>query len=303
MTALGLDIGGSSIKAVLVRGCRVVGVARSASYTRPDRDRLRECLRMCWQSLQAPNDVHIVGLCLPGVLAADRSMVVQAVNLPGLERVPLHDLVAGTLERNVSITVFNDAHATTFGYWIEHPSNDRMLGLAIGTGVGACVLDSGRWLTITDASSGHIGQIDVGPCGGEHDQPLGPDGGRNTLEGYLGARALLARYGDAFPDMLGSIPMDDPPMRALVRTLRICHAIYQPQRVVLLGGVGIRLAPQLNAIRHAVCTELTSLARPGWTLEVGTSDHHAAAGAACLATMPPGSERSPVCANAQRPNS
>lgn len=287
MTALGLDIGGSSIKAALVRGSRVVGIVRSAPYARPDRDQLQARLRTCWQSLQAPAEVQKVGLCLPGVLSPDRSSVVQAVNLPGLEGVPLQDLIGGVLERSVSIAVFNDAHATTFGYWMEHPSDDRMLGLAIGTGVGACVLDGGRWLSITGASSGHVGQIDVGPCSGEHDQPLGPDGGRNSLEGYLGAQALHARYGDAFPDLLGSLSMDEPPMRALVRTLRICHAIYQPQRVVLLGGVGIRLAPQLDAIRHAVCTELTSLARPGWTLEAGTSDHHAAAGAACLATTPP----------------
>lgn len=283
MTALGLDIGGTSIKAAVVRDHEVVGVARSASYAKPDRAGLEACLRACWQSLASPAEVQAVGLCLPGILSPDRSMVVQAVNIPGLEAVPLRDLVGGVLGRDVRPAVFNDAHAATYGYWMQRPSDDRMLGLALGTGVGACVLDAGEWLSITGASSGHIGQIDVGPCGRDGDQPLGPDGGRNSLEGYLGVEALRARYGEEFPDRLASLSTDEPPMRALVRTLRICHAIYQPQRVVLLGGVGIRLSAQLPELKRAACVELTAVAREGWTLESGNTDHHAAAGAGWLA--------------------
>lgn len=280
MRALGLDIGGTSIKAALVEDASIIGTARSPTYLRPDRAQLEASLTACCNALPGARAVQAVGLCLPGILASDRSMVLKAVNIPGIEGVPLRELVA-VLGRQAKGRVVNDAHASAFGYWKVRPSADRLLGLALGTGVGACVLDAGRWLSVTGGSSGHIGQIDVGPCG--EDQPLGPDGGRNSLEGYLGIEALRARYGEHFDERLGTLEIDEPPMRALARAVRICHAIYRPARVVLLGGVGIRLAPQLEAIRAAVASELTSVAQPGWTLEAGESDHHAAAGAGWLA--------------------
>ncbi|KAA0213204.1 MAG: ROK family protein [Leptolyngbya sp. PLA3] len=281
MRALGLDIGGTSIKAALVDEGSIIGATRSPPYQRPDRAQLDACLSACCDGLPGARDAHCVGLCLPGILAPDRSMVLNAVNIPGIERVPLRELVGSVLGRAAGLGVVNDAHASAFGYWREHRSDDRLLGLALGTGVGACVLDAGKWLSVTGGSSGHIGQIDVGPCGGE--PPLGPDGGRNSLEGYLGVEALRARYGDGFAERLGTLAIDEPPMQALVRALRICHAVYRPARVVLLGGVGIRLALRADAIRDAVARELTSVAQPGWTLEVGQSDHHAAAGAGWLA--------------------
>jgi hypothetical protein len=104
--------------------------------------------------------------------------------------------------------------------------------------------------------------------------------GGMTLEGYMGLPALRARYGDG---LAGVMRVDGPPVGALVRALRIAHAIYVPQRVVLLGGVGIRMGALVAGIREAVSDGLTSLAKPGWTLEVGESDFHAARGAAWLA--------------------
>jgi hypothetical protein len=72
----------------------------------------------------------------------------------------------------------------------------------------------------------------------------------------------------------------EPPLRALVRALRIAHAIYRPQHVCLTGGVGVRLNPLLNEIKGAVEEDLTRLARPGWTLTTGDDDYHAACGVA-----------------------
>jgi hypothetical protein len=53
---------------------------------------------------------------------------------------------------------------------------------------------------------------------------------------------------------------------------------------VLLGGVGIRLGASLESLRARVDDHLTSMARDAWTLEVGSTPHHAAIGAALLAS-------------------
>lgn len=284
MTALGFDIGGTSVKAALVRDGTTVATARSPAYAHPSTGELVAAMETCLGELGSPETITRIGLCLPGVLDPDRLRVQLCVNIPAIEGVSLVELVEAALPGAPHPKVFGDAHAAAFGYWHQHPGDGRLLALALGTGVGACVLDNGQLFRVTGQSSGHIGQIDVGCCShpGE-EEPIGPDGGRNSLEAWIGVPALRQRYGHDLASRVADIGIDDPPLRALVRAIRICHAIYHPQRIALLGGVGIRLAPKVEAIKHAVNQNLTSVADPSWTLETGTSDHHAATGAALLA--------------------
>lgn len=108
------------------------------------------------------------------------------------------------------------------------------------------------------------------------------------MESHMGLPALRARFGEdvgvlqaAVED--GRLRADRWPLCGLVRAMRIAHAIYLPERIVLLGGVGIRLRPLLGEMRALVADGLTSLAKPDWTLEAGESDFHAARGAAWMA--------------------
>jgi predicted NBD/HSP70 family sugar kinase len=152
--------------------------------------------------------------------------------------------------------------------------------LAIGTGVGAAVLDDGKPLSVDGDSPGHFGQLDVSI---EGHPAVGPDGGAGSLEGYLGAAALARCYGADPASWPAQMRVEDPPMRALVRAIRIAHALFRPHHVCLAGGVGIRLAGFAPALRLAVAEQLTDIARPDWTLTTGDSDFHAAQGAAKLA--------------------
>jgi hypothetical protein len=119
----------------------------------------------------------------------------------------------------------------------------------------------------------------------EGEPVIGPDGGAGSLEGYLGAGALRKRYGPDLYKAFEQMKPGDAPIRALARAIRIGHAIYRPHHVVLAGGLGIRLGHLLPALYALVETNLTDLARPDWTLTVGDSDFHAAAGAARLAAI------------------
>jgi predicted NBD/HSP70 family sugar kinase len=82
---------------------------------------------------------------------------------------------------------------------------------------------------------------------------------------------------------LASFGPDDPPMKALARAIRICHAMYCPHHVALTGGIGIRMKHLLPTIRQMVDKDLTRIAQPGWTLLCGTDEFHAAKGAAKFA--------------------
>jgi len=277
---LGIDIGGTAIKAVLLRDGAAFWSGRSAEYVRPDVAALRqaagEALTGC------PAGATVAGLCLPGLYDAAAGVVTCAVNVPGIEGLSIDGLLASVLRAPpTTVMVLTDARAAAHDIYTSRRLRGRLLALVLGTGVGAAVLDDGAVLRGIDGDSpGHLGRCDVSRG---DDDVVGPDGGAGGLEGYLGAPAIRARYGAPVSQVLPRLTVADPPIRALVRILRIAHAIYRPQHICLAGGIGIRLAHLMDAIHAGVSHRLTSIARPRWTLTRGDSDHQAAIGAAKLA--------------------
>jgi predicted NBD/HSP70 family sugar kinase len=281
--SLGIDIGGTSVKAAAREGDRTLWTGQSDFYSKPDTDALRAAIRQAVGG--RVKAVDGVGLCAPGLLDPARRMITFAINVPGIAGVPLDRLLADSLHITVSnpVRVVNDAGATAFDLFSSRKTTGRLVVLTLGTGIGMAVLDDGKSLGVEGDSPGHVGQIDVSIPG--HDV-VGPDGGAGGLEGYLGVAALRAAYGGDVSAAIAKFTGDEPAVLALVRAIRIVHAIYRPNHIVLCGGVGIRLRHLIPRLRVMIETKLTSLARSGWTLTAGDDDFHAARGAAMLATQP-----------------
>ncbi len=177
--------------------------------------------------------------------------------------------------------VCSDAVAAAYDIRHARRLSGRLLVLALGAGVGCGVVDESGALDVDEGSPGHLGQMDVS-IGGE--EVIGPDGGAGSLEGYIGATALERRHpGLPVGEALARYAGDEPAIRALVRALRIAHAIYRPQHICLCGGIGLALRRLLPVIGEQVAKDLTSVARRGWTLTCGDDLYHAARGAARLA--------------------
>ena len=278
MLSLGIDIGGTSVKVASLRDGQVLWTSKSDAFARPNTDQIVEAIRQAVAGRDTSADA--VGLCCPGLLDRAKRAITLSVNVPGLVDVPLDELVAQALGAGrPAAAILSDASAVGYDIYMGRGLSGRLLCVALGTGVGASVIDEGNFLHVSGESPGHFGQLDVSL---DDAPPIGPDGGAGSLEAYIGAAALAARYGGA--DALERLTVADPPVRALVRAIRIAHAIYRPQHVCLTGGVGIRLKPVAPQIKAAVEKDLTSVARPGWTLTTGESDYHAACGVARFAS-------------------
>ncbi len=272
MTFVGIDIGGGSVKAALLRDGKVVSTGQSSSYSRPDTQTIIGAIQEAIPAFEPGIDA--VGVCCPGLLDRASRTITLAVNVPGLVGISIDELLGRALGESIArAEILSDAAATAFDLYASRSLNGRLFNLTLGTGVGAAVIDDGRFVHVSGETPGHFGQIDVSL---DANPPIGPDGGAGSLEAYVGAAAMV-RYGANPLERLG---VDDPPVRALVRAIRIGHAIYRPAHIGLAGGVGTRLARLLPEIRIAVDANLTSVARAGWTLFAGETDFHAACGAA-----------------------
>ena len=282
MPLLGIDIGGGSVKVACLDSGQMVWSGQSAGYSKPNSAQLIAAIGGAMGGRITTSEPIIAGVCAPGVLDLSKRIITRAVNVPGLLEMTLDELVRRAIGENAKLNwIGSDAVAAALDAARVNGLQGRVFSLAIGTGVGAAVLDDGKPLLVSGHSPGHWGQVDVS-LGDE--EVIGPDGGAGGLEGYIGSAALRKRFGtDDLAGPVAKMAGDAAPVRALVRAIRIGHAIYRPEHVLLLGGIGIHLAHLFAEIREQVNRNLTSVARGGWTLNFGKDTWHAARGAGLLA--------------------
>jgi predicted NBD/HSP70 family sugar kinase len=277
MDALGIDVGGSSVKLALLRDGQCVWQTQSETYSKPTAPQLAAAIHHAING-RFPADA-VAGICVPGLRDHAGRTVRLSVNLPALNGLNLDDLVANALGTSPPhLEIATDAVANAFDIYAMHKLDGRLLALALGTGVGMAVIDEGGIpLKVDGESPGHIGQVD---CSIEGEPVTGPDGGAGSLEGYIGVPALTKKYGADMTATLARLSADDAAIKALARAIRVCHAIYCPHHVALTGGLGNRMSHLLPVVRELVDANLTGVARKGWTLMCGTDDFHAARGVA-----------------------
>jgi predicted NBD/HSP70 family sugar kinase len=278
MIALGIDVGGSSVKLAAVQGQEVLWISQSETYEKPTRAQLASAIRSAVKG-ELPKGVS-AGICVPGVREKGKHVVIQSVNIPTLNGLNLDDLIGEAIGATSRVVVTTDAVANGYDIYASNQLQGRLVSLALGTGVGMAVLDDGAPLMVDGESPGHIGQVD---CSIEGEPVIGPDGGKGSLEGYIGVPALVKKYGGDVPEILKKLGPDDSALKALARAIRICHGIYCPDHVALTGGLGIRMAHLLPVIRELVEKDLTRIAHKGWTMLTGQDDFHAARGVARMA--------------------
>jgi glucokinase len=286
-SSLGIDIGGTAVKAALLRPHAAPVTARSRAYEGPTIVEVAEAIR-----LAAAEVLVRVGLDHPesvGVSVAgpidDRGVLLAAANLRDLIDTRIGVWVAEVLDVETRVAVVTDAVAAAMAEHMREPHPGRVLYLSIGTGVGGAVLDGGEPLLITRGTAGHIGHIDV--SGGEPNPPRRDGCGRGALEAYIGYRALQEAGVPADEPAWFEHDAAEPALSALVRGMRTMLAIYRPDEIVLMGGVGETLGPTLRRLRERVVDDLTPAAPQRWTLRCGKSGQFAAAVGAARAGMTP----------------
>lgn len=241
---LGLDLGGSSVKAVMMKPAGEV-LARATATFDPDRrlhfaETVRDLsVRLSHETGASP---EAVGLSAPGLAAADRRSIAY---LPGrLEGLEGLDWTTW-LESPQPVPVLNDAHAALLGeVWLGAARGCRnALLLTLGTGVGGAAMVDGRLLRGAIGRAGHLGHISLDPAG-----PPDICGTPGSLELAIGNATIQARTNGRFAtthDLVRAVAAGDPPARrvwdtavhALAAAVASLINVLDPEVVVIGGGI------------------------------------------------------------------
>ncbi len=290
-SAIGIDIGGTQVRAALVSGDGVL-IEHVESPLPPDGDPvllgplLREQMqRVLGSRVAAP---AAVGVAVPGIWDRQTGIMQRALNLPKLEGINVVQLLEQALERPVWVEI--DVNAAAWAQWHAlQPTPARFIYLSLGTGVGGGVILDGQLVRHTHGGPGHFGHLIVDTSA---DAPQCRCGARGCLEALVSGPAL-ARGRRQNPERQRRAHEHGPAAqhdihtagRALGIGLLQLAVIYAPDVIAVGGGV-IDHEPGLLARACGLFRQLAGTLVPaGLRIETArlSTDRAGVIGAALLA--------------------
>ena len=289
-SAIGMDLGGHTLGAALVRGATL---AERAEVPTPEGRSLEAVLEAMVRLAHrlAPSGTP-VGVGLPGMIDAPREHFLRGPNFPGWSGLPLRHLLEERLQAPVRLE--NDANCYALGEGFAGAARGLRdyVVFTLGTGIGGGVVCSGGLLRGAHGMGGELGHLSIGglrPCG---------CGGKGHLETVAAADGLETR------GRKRGLPADarelwlrrarDPEAHAVWQeslealaegVVSVIHT-FDPEAVVLGGGMSA--APGLlDVLRPLVEERLSDPFRPLLDLRLSTLGNAAALwGAAALWLSP-----------------
>lgn len=164
--ALGIDLGGSSIKTVAIDEHGQTLAKENSSFDAAQEMQWAANIKKLLVQLQTRlgRPASRIGISAPGLAAADaRSIVCMPGRLAGLERLDWTDFLGAANP----VPVLNDAHAAILGEaWLGAARSFKdVFMLTLGTGVGGAAIVDGKLLRGHIGRGGHLGHICLDPKG------------------------------------------------------------------------------------------------------------------------------------------
>jgi glucokinase len=240
--AIGIDIGGTRVKAVVV-SARGDVLSRTQTDTGDFDDSWQdEIVRIVKSFEDQFGPIPAIGVSAPGIGRPDESGISWMIGR--MASVVNFDFTAH-LGRSNRVPVLNDALAALLGEaWLGAARGvaDAVL-LTLGTGVGGAIMCGGRLLKGHTGRAGHLGHITVDSSGpldicntpGSIEYAIGNYSLDQRSKGQLDSTEALVRAYESGDELASEIWRDS--IRKLAAGIASIINIVDPQRIIIGGGI------------------------------------------------------------------
>jgi glucokinase len=279
--ALGVDLGGQSIKSAVVdREGRIRVRHQTPVDSNQTAAQIGQLILAEIRLLQEQGDRESLhpssaGIIMPGYMDRERTRLLYAANLPTLSGSDLLADLRASLDLPVAFDA--DCNGAAYGEYRFGAGRgvDRLTVVTIGTGIGAGMIVDGQVVRVRHHIAGSLGHIVVNAhgavcaCGGRGCvetlasgralEQKATEAGREEPQSRLGE--LLAQHGRLTGlEIAGAIAAGDPAARRVAHdcgwwlgvALASWAVIYGPRKVLIGGGVAMLGEPLLEAIRQGL---------------------------------------------------
>lgn len=219
MVTIGIDLGGTNIAAGIVNeNGKIIGHAQRRTLAkRPYQEIIRDMAEASLEALKksgkALEDVHSIGVGVPGFFDKKTGVVVFCTNLDWHD-VPLRE----ELNKYIDKPLYGDNDATVAGFaeavcGVSSETSNSVF-LTLGTGLGGGIIINGKIWSGAHGVAGELGHIMY-----RHDGILCTCGQRGCLERYASATALTRIGRDALFHHPNSLMARTPQARFNAKTV------------------------------------------------------------------------------------
>ncbi|MDB5132343.1 MAG: sugar kinase [Mucilaginibacter sp.] len=156
---IGIDLGATNIRGAVVDNEAISAITSRRIHTKGTEEEVLEDVYSLVDAL-IKDEVKAIGIGVPSVVDVKKGIVYDVVHIPSWKEVHLKEL----LENRYHIPAFvnNDANCFALGeyYFGKGKGVDNMIGLTIGTGVGAGIIVNKQLYAGANCGAGEFGMVD-----------------------------------------------------------------------------------------------------------------------------------------------
>lgn len=226
---IGIDLGGTSIKGGRIENGRIVKQSQADTLAAQGAEVTLNVLKDVISEL-ITDSTKAIGIGVPSVVDRKQGIVYNVQNISGWDEVHLKSILEE--EFKVPVHIDNDANCFAYGERIFGKGRDilNFIGITLGTGLGAGIIQNGRLLSDANCGSGEFGEIPY----------LGM-----KLEDFCGSRFFIDEYGaDGFSTSLKARSGDSDAIKKfeeygkhLAYLIKIIVLVLDPEAVIIGGSI------------------------------------------------------------------
>jgi glucokinase len=155
---IGIDLGGTQVRAAVVGNQAPSAVQHAPIPADGTKEAVLQTLYNVADAVMQPS-VEAIGIGVPSVVDVDTGTVYDVQNIPAWKEVPLKTLMEDRYQ--VPVFVNNDANCFALGefYFGEGRGSNSMIGLSIGTGLGAGIIINKKLYAGPNCGAGEFGMV------------------------------------------------------------------------------------------------------------------------------------------------
>lgn len=243
---IGIDLGGTNMRVGLTDGASLVKNVIEPCPAKEAEDVVLSQLKRQITQLMCP-EVTGIGVGVPSVVDHQQGIVYNVANIPSWQEVHLKAILEK--EFGVPVAVNNDANCFALGVWRygEGQGASDMVGLTMGTGIGAGIIIGGKLYNGVNTGAGEIGSLPYKDA---------------DYEFYCSSRFFSQLHGDTGANFGKRAQAGDPQAQAVWQEFghnvgELMKAVlftYAPEAIIIGGGIASAFPLFETAMRETLAS-------------------------------------------------